>query len=756
MDSLPPNVTSAAMVDEQGQQQNPLPTDNPQLPHFRPSNVWVENEVQFNKDFGAVGALPVYVPARQDRLRTQAEMLAAASADGAEYIRDMHKRIFDTEMPILEKAYLAIDSAPETVSNMNKMSIDSEFQSRILMVETAMSSIMRDPSFDQGLSAELLGAVRAIIAMLIKMNDLLLVMNEVKATSAAATTGMMTSDVNASWRYMSEIHDENSNAVQRLYKIAFETAHMLNYARYKDGLMRRIITKDGFITNAWERVATFQEFVYGLTNKPVGEIQFLATRAVNTMENVAELLSKKREAEVPWLKPDRRVFAFQNGCYMAKDESFITFSKDTPPVMPDGKPCPTACRYHDAPVDLRWIDCPDPMDIPTPLMSHIMDTQQLGQDVKRVYFSMLGRAIYDLGEMDNWQVFLFIRGQAETGKSTLLKFVSSFYSPEDVGILANNIEGTFGASMIAEKFVVVGDDLGENFTLDQQLFQNMSSGNEVSLPRKNKMALITKWITQLLLSGNVLPDYKDNSGSFSRRLLIIYYSKPVRHVDPTIPERLKGEIGAAIIKCNRCYRNMVRRFTWLLTRPDHPITFWDAVPEEFRIQKRNVMQCANSVMSFLNSGALAYGPSLYITRELFVTQLMNHCQVNGIPKPRFQPAQYDGAFAIMGLEMSHGKQKRKYPRTAAGKDMTEMWVLGCDMATSEAIASASADSIRAAEHALQTYAQDPSEAARVAAAAMRQQRKRPASHLSDASAAASSSSAAVGDRPSEPKRPRLD
>jgi hypothetical protein len=499
---------------------------------------------------------------------------------------------------------------------------------------------------------------------------------------------------------------ETPNAIQRLYRIAFEKARKLGYARYKDGLMRRIVTVDGMITNAWERVASFQEFVYYLTAEPNGEIQALATKAVNIMEHVAELLSKKREVEVPWLNPDRRVFAFRNGCYMAKEERFITFSQDASPVMPDGKPCPTACRYHDTVVDLQWIDCNDPMDIPTPLMSHIMDTQQLGADVKRVYYSMLGRAIYDLGEMDNWQVFLFIKGAAETGKSTLLKFVSSFYSPEDVGTLANNIEGTFGASMIAGKFVVVGDDLGENFSLDQQLFQNMSSGNDVSLPRKNKIALITKWITQLLLSGNVLPDYKDNSGSFSRRLLIIYYSKPVRHVDPTIPERLKGEMGAAIIKCNRCYRNMVRRFSWLLTRPEHPVTFWDAVPEEFRVQKRNVMQCANAIMSFLNSGALVYGPSMYIPRELFVTQLMNHCQGNGIPRPRFQSSQYDGAFGIMGLEMTRAKQKRKYPRTPAGKEMLEMWVHGCDLATTEAIASASADCIRAAEAAAQAYVQN--------------------------------------------------
>ena len=122
------------------------------------------------------------------------------------------------------------------------------------------------------------------------------------------------------------------------------------------------------------------------------------------------------------------------------------------------------------------------MKIPTPTVDFIMDTQKLSVDVKRTYCAMLGRSLYDLGEMDNWQVLLFIKGQAETGKSTLLKFVASFYCSADVGILASNIEDKFGASMLANKFVVIGDDLQEDFQLNQQLFNNFATGNDVSLP----------------------------------------------------------------------------------------------------------------------------------------------------------------------------------------------------------------------------------------------------------------------------------
>jgi hypothetical protein len=747
---------------------------NSELP---PPNTWGLDEVRYNRDYNApfpeIGnhhSLPVFAPDLQARVHAREDAMTLAQGESVQFIRQMHDGCFAGNMPLHIRMYhvanpdgfcspqqLAGDPQCtqrliEKMRNMDVTMINGMFQAKILLVQMATDHIIGDEDLDSERKTELLNAARAITTILIKLNDMMLTTLDAEKVSTAALSGGIVSDANASWRYMETDTKQTLNDLQKLYRIVFNRAVKLQYARYKDSFMKRIITKDHKVTNAWERVSTIQDFVYGLTANPDGEIQFLATRTVSIMESVAKELLHTQEPQLPWLEPNRRVFAFANGCYMAKEEMFIKFSEGSPPTMPDGKPCPTACKYHDNVIEEEWITTPDWMNIPTPLMSKIMDTQELSPDVKRVYFSMLGRSIYDLGELDNWQVFLFVKGAAETGKSTLLKFISSFYNMEDIGVLSNNIEDKFGPSMIADKFMVVGDDLGENFTLDQQLFQNMSSGNEVSLPVKNGQAIKLKWITQLLLSGNVLPDYKDNSGSFSRRLIIVHYSKLVRHVDPTIPERLKNEIGAAIIKCNRAYNNMVRRLHSLLNHPTHPVTFWDAVPEEFRIQKRNVMQCANPFMNFLNSGALVFGPSLYMTKSMFTMQLMNHCQANNIPRPKFQASQYEGPFGMMGLVISSGKQKRMYPKInprltmdaargapqadfdhppiamlqpIAPKEMNEIWVLGCDLATSQALANASDDVVRSAEFAVRNFVQDQSEANRSVADALGCGRKRP-------------------------------
>lgn len=664
-----------------------LPTNPPTRPL---SAAWGLDERRYNRNHAEEGRIPVFTCSVRECALSREEIMSRGTDIASTDIRNMYEKCFGGNASMLDRAHSIIEKSQAETSGMDPFVLDELFRVRVVMMESAMDSVRRDVGLNDQHKTEMMNASRSIITMMIRLNDLLISTIAVQKTSLAAISGLMVSDADASWRYMPE-KTEKLNAMQRLYTIAFNKAHQMQYARYKDGFMRRIITADGFITNAWERVKSFQEFMYELTLTPTGEIQFLSTKGVNMMEDVAKLLGKKRESDLPWLKPDRRVFAFRTGCYICKDETFITFSKDSPPSMPDGTQCPTACKFHDCVVDLKWIDCDDYMDIPTPLMSLIMNTQELNEDVKRMYFAMLGRSIYDLGEFDNWQTFLFVKGAAETGKSTLLKFVASFYNTEDVGVLSNNIESTFGPSMIAEKFVVVGDDLGENFTLDQQLFQNMSSGNDVSLPIKGKGAMVLKWTTQLLLSGNVLPDYKDNSGSFSRRLIIIHYAKPVRHVDPTIPERLKSEMGAAIIKCNRAYRNTVRRLKYLLERDENPLTFWDAIPEEFRIQKNNVMQIANPIMSFLRAGSLVFGPSLYMPKQVFLQQLMTHCYNHGIPKPKFQPAQYDGSFLIMELRMENAKKSRKYPRGDLEKNVMDSWIIGCDSMSAETLAIANAD-----------------------------------------------------------------
>jgi len=666
---------------------------------------------------------PVYEMRIRNELQTQSDILAAASTDAAALIASLHTQCFGAidappgPINLVERGMRIIDKTWDEILNMDQQSVSILFHAKITALQYAITYIKRDEKMPEQTKVQIFSASKATSNMLTNMDCTICALLTAERCVQTSMNGGFKSDKDASWRYIDcpasgkegkegkEDEEGKMNAVQLLYRIALEEAFRLKYARYKDGFMRRIVTADGGVTTAWERVCSFKEFVYGLTEMPNGQIQQLTSKSANIMDNVADLLSKKREAHVPWITPDRHVFSFANGVYLAKDELFIPYVRTGPPVQPGGKACPTACSHHDVKFDIRWVlDTPDWYNIPTPLVDKIMDTQELPIEVKRWYYVMLGRALYDLGELDNWQIILYILGMGESGKSTLLKFFASFYNFEDVGILSDNIEGLFGASMLVGKFVIIGDDLGEKFSLNQQLFQNIVSGNFVSLAQKNRDALVLLWKTQLLLSGNVIPDYRDNAASFSRRLLVINYAKIPRRPDPTLLNRLKVETAAMITKCNRAYRNMVRRVEAAAADPVNPLGLWDILPEEFMTQRRNVAQCANSLMSFMNSGKLVFGRSLYMPRELFLAQFKQHCQSTGMPMTRFTPPNFTGPFSAMDLTMTSTRTTRLYPRGPNGQMMSEIYIDGVDLATATAISESSRDLTEIASQAAEAAA----------------------------------------------------
>jgi hypothetical protein len=501
---------------------------------------------------------------------------------------------------------------------------------------------------------------------------------------------------------------QEPNPLQRLYIASIKIAISRGYSKYADGFYQRVVTSQGYITNAWEKNCTFIEFAASLGSVPDPDIKTCLTRTAGNFDALITLLAKQDEFWIPWLKPDRHAFAFNNGCYIANKNVFISFNKTGTPMMPDGKQCPTACKFHPQDVLPQWLTCNDYMDIPTPSMDLIMKTQKLSPAIMRCYYSMLGRAQYNLGEMDNWQVALYIKGHAGTGKSTLYGLVQSWYNPEDVGTLSNNVESTFGMSMVAKKFVIIGDDLGEKFSLDQQVFQNMVSGNPVSLPQKNKHALEKRWDVPILMSGNFYPGYKDNGGgAFSRRLFIINYKYPVVAQNPELPMHLRNEIAASIIKCNRAYQSMISRLSHNLKNGK---TFWDAVPEEFKLEKMNVQQSCNPMMDFLNSGKVVYGhkETIYIPIPKFKKAFLEHCMENNLPRMVWQVSRYENELHQMSVSIGVKRERREYPRlppnTPAGNPrpllITDVFLKGCDLATTNALSLVTSESIAQADQAI--------------------------------------------------------
>jgi hypothetical protein len=95
----------------------------------------------------------------------------------------------------------------------------------------------------------------------------------------------------------------------------------------------------------------------------------------------------------------------------------------------------------------------------------------MGADVSRWMYVLIGRLIYEVGELDGWQVLPFLKGAASSGKSTILTRVCrGLYEAADVGTLSNNIERKFGLSALADKLIFIGPEIKSDIALEQVTF----------------------------------------------------------------------------------------------------------------------------------------------------------------------------------------------------------------------------------------------------------------------------------------------
>lgn len=275
-------------------------------------------------------------------------------------------------------------------------------------------------------------------------------------------------------------------------------------------------------------------------------------------------------------------------------------------------------KYFDQHFPADLVSCQDPMrEIPTPALDMVFEAQDLGPttnpDVLEWIYALMGRMLRDVGS-DKWEICPFFKGVAGTGKSTILKVLNSFYNPEDVGVLSNNVEAQFGLAPLVNKKIVLCMELRQDFRLSQAELQSMVSGEEMSLAQKHKDPITTKWHAPLAFAGNTLGGWSDGQGSIARRFVIINFPKPIMAADGNLMKRINDEMPAILLKCNLMYlmkkkmlenENGTARSFWTLDKDENGKF---VVPQYFRDKQRELDEQVSTFAAFLAAeGNMDYG-----------------------------------------------------------------------------------------------------------------------------------------------------
>lgn len=439
------------------------------------------------------------------------------------------------------------------------------------------------------------------------------------------------------------IDKTDNTPYQNLLLYLLECCYKANYRKYGTYLYAQTISNyqgEQYRTHAWEEVMTFPSFIHSCVRKETRYEQWQNfTSQRDLIGPLCKYLEQCKDPELPELTPDRHVFAFKNGLYNASENRFYTFGVVEDVIRSNV----VAAKYFDLEFPVRYIaENYHWRQIPTPHLDHVLHHQKISNDpydarpvattpaelatmqmeqetvacekwtyrpspesetdeqkfnrersllsVRDWFFVMMGRMIYKIGERDEWQTIMFLKGIAGSGKSTLGKVLAWLYDPADVGVLSNNLEKKFGLSSISEKMIYLCYEVKNDFGVDQGEFQSMISGEQMSIPKKFATAQSIQWSAPGFLMGNEIANWVDNSGSVSRRVIIGDFKERVTEGDPQLFSKLQDEMASIILKINLAYHIASTQFGMR--------DIWKSLPPYFHDQKRKLRASTHGLAAF--------------------------------------------------------------------------------------------------------------------------------------------------------------
>jgi len=471
----------------------------------------------------------------------------------------------------------------------------------------------------------------------------------------------------------SEINTERNSPFQNLLLFLLDSIYTNNLQRYQGSLYEKVY-HFGYFTHSWKEKMSIKKFIYENTQFCTNYQQWHnVTSNSGNIKNAIEFLENCKDPRINDLKKDRHVFAFNNGIYTCKEwdqehSSWVDHFYEYGSKEKIGDSV-VASKFFDCSFN-NFEDIDDFYDIPTPYLQSIFDYQGLSEEVCRWIYAFLGRLFFNLGELDNWQVALFLEGVAGSGKSTITKIVKKFYDVSDVGVLSNNIEKKFGLAPLKDKLLFLAPEIKSDLGLEQSEFQLLIEGGDMQLPVKFKDSEYTEWKTPGLFAGNEPPDYTDNSGSISRRLVVVKFVKKVSNKDSCLDAKLDSELPAIIKKTASAYLSAVREHSGK--------DFWSSLPEYFRDTQRDMAQSTHSLEHFINSGKVLIGEEYYCREKNFVQAFNEHCKECHLERHKFTTDYYLGVFGNHSITIKKNL-KLKYPNSPGGKTYQGTFIFGLDI-----------------------------------------------------------------------------
>ena len=438
----------------------------------------------------------------------------------------------------------------------------------------------------------------------------------------------------------------------------------------------------GFDTHAWKMKKPLKKFLHDICDKNYNFVmwQNLGANKNSTIDSVYRYLMEYTGPAFEDITKDRNVFSFNNGVYFTKiwDEDLDEWTDEWVPYEGEGSrkigPGIVSAKLFN--VDFE--DCTNKysdwfkiIKNNCPSFVSIMEYQQWPEEVMKWLCIFIGRMFYKIGELDDWQVIGYLLGLAGTGKSTFFdNVIGQLYEKEDVGVLSNNGQRTFGLSAIYDKFIFYGPEIKGNLSLEQAEFQSMISGESTVINVKHEKAFVVDFDPPGMLGGNELPNYTDNAGSITRRIIVFPLDFKVKKGDTKLGKKLKQEIAYIIQACNKGYLEAIYKY-----KSDG---IWNILPKFFHDTKESMAENTNSLTHFLKSGLVKIKRGSYCREKDFIATFNDHCRESHFTTIKWTSQFYGGPFQDFGIKVKKNGNMR-YPNEDGASSYGGNFIMNVDI-----------------------------------------------------------------------------
>ncbi|KAJ1625943.1 hypothetical protein T492DRAFT_1147106 [Pavlovales sp. CCMP2436] len=213
--------------------------------------------------------------------------------------------------------------------------------------------------------------------------------------------------------------------------------------------------------------------------------------------------------------------------------------------------------------DPDWL-CPDAVH-PTPQLDFIVRMQEWDSAEEELLLGMLGRLLFPVGRYDNWQACLMLIGVGGSGKTTITDaIINAGYSPEQIGYMSNTIEKNFPFESLVNSSVVIAADVDKDLmsNLSQTDLHKIINGERVEINIKYGSHRTLQWVAPFMLVANVVPNWQDDQGQMTRRVVYFNFSKKPTLCNSSLDAELKDPAIQVqiLLRCSKVYRRLAVRY----------------------------------------------------------------------------------------------------------------------------------------------------------------------------------------------------